>query len=179
MRRGLNACQRLSSVNDGAPWIDRITSANFLQAVQIIDWSHAKERLWKVSKAVYGEQTPTTKQWAEKQVEELWCRQVADVICSLQNLSLNQSSYPDDVCQAPGYFETRTQKMVYDRFRAEGRPIGSGTVESGINSVIHHRLNRPGRGWKRNNGQAMSAALSELHSGRFDDAWISSSSVPV
>jgi len=33
--------------------------------------------------------------------------------------------------------------------------IGSGTVESAANTVIHHRLKRPGRGWTRDNAQAM------------------------
>ena len=62
-------------------------------------------------------------------------------------------------------------RMRYDAFRAAGYPIGCGTVESGINSVVHHRMKRPGWGWVRVNGQAMLAELSELHSGRFDQAW--------
>ncbi len=61
--------------------------------------------------------------------------------------------------------------MCYDEFRAEGYPIGSGTVESGINTVVHHRMKRPGRGWERSNGQAMLAALGELNSGRFERTW--------
>jgi len=61
--------------------------------------------------------------------------------------------------------------MRYEAFRAQGYPIGSGTVESGAKTVIHHRMRRPGQGWKRDNAQMMSAALSELHSARFDRAW--------
>jgi len=38
LRRQLGACARLSSVNDGAPWIERITTTNYPQAVQIVDW---------------------------------------------------------------------------------------------------------------------------------------------
>jgi hypothetical protein len=62
LRRGLDHCQRLSSVNDGAPWIERITDLNFPNAVQIVDWTHASERLWKGNKAVLGEQTAQGKQ---------------------------------------------------------------------------------------------------------------------
>ena len=50
-------------------------------------------------------------------------------------------------------------------------PVGSGTVESAAYTVVHHRVRRPGRGWQRQNGQAMLAALSELHGDRFDRAW--------
>ena len=59
----------------------------------------------------------------------------------------------------------------YDQFRANGWPIGSGVVESAANTVVHHRLKRPGRGWTRECAQAMLAALSELHSHRFEQAW--------
>jgi hypothetical protein len=171
LRRGIDHCQRLSSVNDGAPWIERITDLNFPEAVQIVDWPHAKGKLWKVGKAVFGEQSPEGKEWVEERLDHLWEGEVKQVEAALEALDLNQKRWPDEVRQAPGYFEGNRKRMRYDEFRAEGYPIGSGTVESGINTVVHHRMKRPGRGWERSNGQAMLAGLSELHSGRFDQAW--------
>jgi hypothetical protein len=171
LRRGLTEGQRLSSVNDGAPWIERITLTNFPQAVQIVDWSHASGRLWAVANAVMGDQTPEAKQWADGQLDRLWQGGVAEVVAALGGLNLNQDRYTDLVRQAPGYFESNQARMAYDYFRAEGYPIGSGTVESGANTVVHGRMRRPGRGWRRDNGQAMLAGLSELHSGRFERAW--------
>lgn len=170
VRRNLPAC-RLSSANDGAPWIDRITRTNFPQAVQIIDWGHADERIWKVAKAAFGEGTPATRQWAETQLEHLWYGQVDVVIGNLQALDWAQIDCSDDIRQSPAYFETRQLKMDYPRFRQAGFPIGSGTVESGVNTVIHHRMKRQGRGWKHDNAQAMLAALSVLHSNRFLHTW--------
>jgi hypothetical protein len=171
LRRGIDRCQRLSSVNDGAPWIERITDLNFPEAVQILDWSHAAGKLWTVSKAVFGEQSPEGKGWVEERLAHLWSGEVNKVETALEELELDQKRWPDEVRQAPGYFEGNRKRMRYDEFRAEGYPIGSGTVESGINTVIHHRMKRPGRGWERSNGQAMLAGLSELHSARFDQAW--------
>ena len=171
LRRGIDHCQRLSSVNDGALWIERITDLNFPEAVQIVDWPHAKRKLWKVSKAVFGEQSPEGKEWVEERLGHLWEGEVTKVETALEELDLEQERWPDEVRQAPGYFESNRKRMRYDEFRAEGYPIGSGTVESGINTVIHHRMKRPGRGWERSNGQAMLAGLSELHSGRFDQVW--------
>jgi hypothetical protein len=171
LRRGIDHCQRLSSVNDGAPWIERITDLNFPEAVQIVDWSHAEGKLWAVSKAVFGEHSPKGKEWVEAQLDQLWQGNVRQVEAALQVFDPDQEQWPDEVHQAPGYFEGNRKRMRYDEFRAEGYPIGSGTVESGINTVVHHRMKRPGRGWVRSNGQPMLAALSELHSGRFDQAW--------
>jgi hypothetical protein len=171
LRRDLAGCAHLSSVNDGAPWIERITSCNYPQAVQIIDWGHADERLWKVAKAAFGEGSQQTQQWAESCLERLWEGRPEEVVCALQALDWNTIACSEDVRNSPSYFETRQQKMDYARFRQAGYPIGSGTVESGVNTVVHHRMKRQGRGWKRENGQAMLAALSELHSRRFEIAW--------
>jgi hypothetical protein len=179
LRRGIDHCQRLSSVNDGAPWIERITDLNFPHAVQIVDWSHASERLWKVSKAVLGEQTAQGKRWVEQQLDHLWSGCVHQVVKSLEAMDLSQGAWPDEVRQAPGYFKSNQPRMCYERFRAAAYPIGSGTVESGINTVVHHRMRRPGRGWQRDNAQAMLAGLSELHSGRFDRAWRATLSAPA
>jgi hypothetical protein len=171
LRRGIDHCQRLSSVNDGSPWIERITSTNFPQAVQIIDWPHSSGHVWTVANEVWGDQTPPAKQWAEEQLDRLWGGRVTEVVTTLDSLNLDQERWSPLVCQAPDYFRLRQEQMRYDRFRAEGYPIGSGTVESGANTVVHYRLRRPGRGWERNNAQAMLAGLSELHSDRFDRAW--------
>lgn len=171
LRRGIDHCRRLSSVNDGSPWIRRITSTNFPQAVQIIDWSHASGHVWTVANEVWGDQTPPAKQWAEEQLDRLWNGRAAEMVTTLDDLNLDQERWPPLVRQAPDYFRLRQEQMRYDLFRAKGYPIGSGTVESGANTVVHHRLRRPGRGWGRDNAQAMLAGLSELHSSRFDRAW--------
>ena len=171
IRRRLDSCQRLGSTNDGAVWIERITATNYPQALQILDWGHADERVWKVSKAVFGEGTPQANAWAEKQVELLWNGCGQEVVRALQHLPLNQLTGPEELSQSTAYFETRLPKIDYARFRQEGYPIGSGSVESAVNTVVHHRLKRQGRGWKRQYAQAMLAGLSELHSGRFLSAW--------
>jgi hypothetical protein len=171
LRRGVDRCQRLSSVNDGAPWIERITFTNFPGAEQIVDWSHASGRLWQVTDAVFGKVRPQGKEWVEGQLDLLWSGEVRKIVTALEGLNLAQERYPPEARQAPGYFRSNQTRMRYDYFREAGYPIGSGTVESAANNVVHHRMRRPGRGWQRDNAQAMLAGLSELHSGRFDRAW--------
>ena len=172
LRRGLDYYLKRSSVNDGALWIKRITDLNFPQVPQIVDWSHAAEHLWAVAHAVYGEHPPAAKDWAEQQLDSLWNDQVADGVTALLDLDLQQPQWLAIVQEAPEYFRTNQARMRYAHFRTRGYPISSGTVESAANTVVHHRLRRPGRGWARTNGQAMLAGLSELHSGRFEYTWL-------
>jgi len=171
LRRGLDHCAHVTSTNDGAPWIERVTRLNFPEVPQIIDWSHAAQHVWTVANAVQGEQTPAAQHWANTQLDALWDGQVAEVVQTLDRLHLEQEAYPPLAHQAPDYFRLRQKQMQYDQFRAKGWPIGSGVVESAANTVVHHRLKRPGRGWKREYAQAMLAALCELHSHRFERTW--------
>jgi hypothetical protein len=171
LRRGIDQVKRLSSVNDGAPWIERVTLTNFADAMQIVDWSHAGGRLWAVGQALYGEGSDKTKTWVEANLDDLWAGKGWVVVGTLHALNLDQCPVPDEVRQAPGYFESNLARMRYDQFRAQGYPIGSGTVESAGKNVVHLRMRRPGRGWTRDNAQAMLAGLSELHSDRFASTW--------
>jgi hypothetical protein len=177
LRRGLDRSERLSSVNDAAEWIERITQTNFSRAVQIVDWTHASEHVWGVGKGVFGEGTPETQTWVNTQLDGLWTGAVQKVITTLDTLEAPTESGKEAVRQAGVYFRNQEPRMHYADYRAAGYPIGSGTVESAANTVVHHRMRRPGRGWKRDYAQAMLAGLSELHSGRFDRAW--QKTVPV
>jgi hypothetical protein len=171
LRRGLEHSKRLSSVNDAAEWIERITQTNFSRAVQIVDWTHASEHLWGVGKVLFGEGTPETQTWVNTQLDVLWTGAVPSVITTLDTFESPSDSGKEAIRQAAGYFRNQEPRMHYADYRAAGYPIGSGTVESAANTVVHHRMRRPGRGWKRDYAQAMLAGLSELHSGRFDRAW--------
>jgi hypothetical protein len=171
LKRGVLECPKLSSVNDAARWIGRITETNFPQAVQVVDWGHATGHLWLVGKALWGEQSKQAKEWVAQQETYLWSDQVDKVIAELESLGLADEKWPEAVQQAPGYFKTNRQRMRYATFRAEGYPIGSGSAESAANNLVQHRMKRGGRGWNRESGQAMLAGLSELHSGRFELAW--------
>jgi hypothetical protein len=172
LRRGLEQVEKLSSVNDGAPWIERITFTNFPEATQIVDWAHASGRLYTVANVVLGEGSARATRWVQGQLDELWAGQVEGAVKALRALNLDQDKWPDPVRQAPGYFETNAERMRYNQFRAAGYPIGSGTVESAAKNVVHLRMRRPGRGWKREYANAMLALLSEYHSDRFDQTWL-------
>jgi hypothetical protein len=172
VRRQVERCARLGSANDGAIWINRITTTNYSHIVYSIDWAHAHGRLSNVAKAAFGEATQQAQQWTQRQVDLLWHGRVEEVVTALQVVDWDQITCLEDIRNSPSYFETRKQNMDYARLRREGYPIGSGTVEGGINTVAHHRMKRQGRGWKRPHAQAMLAALGELHSDRFQTAWL-------
>jgi hypothetical protein len=173
LRRGLHHVSVLSSVNDGAPWIERVTATNFPQALQIVDWSHSSEHIHLVAKVVFGEGSAQGATWAAGRLDDLWAGEMDSVLESLRALPLDAEQAPEQVRRAPGYFESNRERMRYPEFRAAGYPLGSGTVESGGKNVLHQRMRRPGRGWERHHGQEMAFLLCEYHSGRFEQTWAS------
>lgn len=171
LRRGLPQCPCLSSTNDAAGWIDRITVANFPGVVSIVDWIHADQRVWAVGNEVFGHTPVAAQHWVNSQLDGLWEGKALEVAAAIAALPSTSAI----VRQAHGYFEAYHGRMDYPTYRAAGYPIGSGAVEGANRSVVQHRMKRPGPGWQRANAQSMLAALCELHSNRFETAWASTS----
>ncbi len=80
----------------------------------------------------------------ERHLALLWAGRVAEAIKVLDQLDLRQERYAALVREAPEYFRSNQERMRCDTFRAEGYPIGSGTIERGANTVVHHRMRLPG-----------------------------------
>jgi hypothetical protein len=167
LRRDLAACPTLTSVNDGALWIERITQENFPTAIQIVDWSHAASRIASVAALCFGDSAAQTQPWVQAQLDQLWQGHPSAVASAISRLA----STHDFVRQSKAYFEANLVRMDYATYRSSGFPIGSGTAESGAKNLVQQRMKRPGPGWSRPNAQAMLAALSELYSARFDQIW--------
>ncbi len=130
---------------DAAGWIQRITTTNFSHVTQIVDWFHAAERLWTVGKACFNEKSQR-ESWVQARLDHLWAGEVDKVVTSLTLLDLSQRTDDEELQQSDGYFQRQQDRMRYHQYRVAGYPIGSGTVESGINIVVHHHLKRQGRG---------------------------------
>jgi hypothetical protein len=179
VRRGLEQSAPLSSVNDGAPWIERTTRENFPEAIQVIDWSHVEERLGMVAAAVLGADSAAAHAWTDARLDRLWEGKPRAVLSALRQLEGKAPrAVKELVKESIVYFQNQQPRMHYDAYRAAGLPIGSGTVESAATTLVHLRLKRPGRGWSRTNAQSMLAALSELNSRRFELTWRAITSAP-
>lgn len=170
LRRNLPNCHRVSSTNDGAKWIGRITRENFPDVTQIVDWFHASEKMWHIGKETIANEKERSK-WVAERLDDLWLGRLPAVNSELEKVDTTRAMDSDDIETCVGYFQRQQERMKYHQYRIAGYPIGSGAVESGINNVVHHRMKRQGRGWHPDNVNSMLAALSELHSGRFERAW--------
>lgn len=167
--RRVRQADKISTVNDGAEWIwDLVRRYLPERAVEILDWSHAVGNLAKAGRAGYGEGTPEARAWLEQRKTELWNGQLMEVEIGLYELPLRYKERGKDIRQVKGYIEQHWKRLHYDRFRAEGRPIGSGTVESAAKNVVAWRMKRGGQRWSSEGASRMLAGLGEIHSNRWE-----------
>jgi hypothetical protein len=167
--RRVRQADKISAVNDGAEWIwDLVKTYLPERAIEILDWPHAVENLAKAGKAGFGEGTPEAQAWLEQRKTELWNGQRMQVEIGLYQLPLRYKERGRDIRQVKGYIDQHWKRLQYDRFRAEGRPIGSGTVESAAKNVVSWRMKRGGQRWSSEGASRMLTALGEIHSNRWE-----------
>jgi hypothetical protein len=167
-RRRVLTADKITTVNDGAEWIwDLVQSYLPDWRVEILDWPHAVQNLSKAGNAALGEGTQEAKAWLAQRETELWEGRVIKVFVALGKLPRRYKERGTAIRQVKGYVDHHWLRMKYDRFRDEGRPIGSGTVESGAKNVVQWRMKRGGQRWSRPGATRMLAALGEVHSKRW------------
>jgi hypothetical protein len=168
-RRGVRTAAKISTPNDGADWIWDLTEKYLPpRRVEILDWPHAVENLAKAGKAGLGEGTPEVQAWLEQRKTELWNGHLVQVEIGLEQLPRRYKERGKAIRQVKSYVDQHWKRLSYDRFRAEGRPIGSGTVESAARNVVTWRMKRGGQRWSQAGATRMLAAVGEVHSHRWD-----------
>jgi hypothetical protein len=171
VRRRVKDAGQITSVNDGAEWIWDLVERNLPEKrVEVLDWSHAVQNVAKAATAAWGEGTAEAQAWLAERKAELWEGRVAAVGVALLRLPRRRGERGRVIRNVQDYVIQHANRMDYARFRAECRPIGSGTVESGVKNVVQWRMKRGGQSWGPSSAQHMLAALGELHSGRWESA---------
>ena len=168
LQRGADQAEELVFIADGARWIWKSVEEHFPNALQIVDWYHATEYIWKVAHAVYGEGSDLAKPWANKRLTELWEGEVDKVLSACQ-AHVNPNREDDPVQKAITYFQNNRQRMRYPEFRAQGYQVGSGTIESGCKRVIGARLKQAGMIWTLRGARQVIKARAMFLSNEWDE----------
>lgn len=131
-------CTPLVCLGDGHDGVWNVFSsiAQPHQRLEILDWYHLKENLYKVGGSM---------QRLRQAEAPLWQGEVKQAVAVFDDCKLEQAR---KFCN---YLERHRQRIVnYSYFQAEGIPIGSGAVESSIKQ-IDARMKLAGAQWKPGN----------------------------
>jgi len=139
---GADCARILVFVCDGAVWIWNLIAYYYPNAVQIVDWYHAEDRLKRIAEEAFLGQDER-RAWLQIVTEDLWQGRVELVIEACQQLSKKSNLAK----QALTYYDNNLERMRYAKFRAQGYLIGSGVIESACKQIVTQRLKLPGAQW--------------------------------
>jgi len=162
--------RQLLVISDGAVWIENMVKRIAKDAIHILDWYHAKEKIYNCAKAIYGELSPKVAEWAEPLCDLLWNGNADAVIAALE-VQARKSKSPTHLYELRNYFAERLPMLRYDEFRAQGYTIGSGAIESANKYAIQDRLKKSGMRWSVPGANAVAKLRTLYLSGLWDDQW--------
>jgi hypothetical protein len=160
-RQGFYDASQSSITADGATWIWNLSSDNFPQSVQIVDWCHARQHLADAAQARFPEQPQQATAWLQAQSDVLFEGPLASLLAELNQAGLTEFAH---------YFQTHQARMRYLDFQEAGLPIASGSVESEVKQ-FKHRLAAPGMRWSRAGAERMIPIRAAVLDSSFDRHW--------
>lgn len=160
-RLAVTADDRREHGTYGAPWIWRVVTDLFPTALQIVDWYHALQHLCQAANARYPHDPLLADRWLHSMKQHLFQGEIHRIITDLRTHVLAVHAT---------YFINHQRRMHYQAFRAEGYPIGSGSIESGIKQY-KHRFTAAGMRWSRFGAERMILIRSAILSDQFDELW--------
>jgi hypothetical protein len=139
-------------IADGAKWIWNWIESIYPEAVQILDFYHAKEHACEFAALQFKEEQARN-QWIDQAQDWLMDDQLDLLIEEINQLKpINQLAAKARE-KLLGYYWNHYHRMQYQSFQEKGLLIGSGPIESAHRTVIQKRLKRSGQRWIRANAQ--------------------------
>jgi len=146
-----NRRRRTLFIAAGRSWIWTRAPLAFPRAREVLDIYHASEHLASAAAAVWGEQTRRARHWRRNALKMLLePRGPSRALRELRAQSAAGTAMdPASLEREIRYFERHRERMPYAQLRAQGLPVGSGAMESGIKQTSTQRLRQPGMMWSR------------------------------
>jgi hypothetical protein len=176
-QRGVENAAQVGAVTDGAAWCQGFLDLHRSDALRILDFPHAGQRLGEIGALLWGEGTPATQTWVTEQLHRLKHEGPSAVLGPLRAqvqavTPLFTGEASAQLVEHLSYLEKREAQMQYPRYRAAGWPIGSGAVESGNKLGVQARLKGPGMHWARRHVNPMLVLRSAYCSNRWEAIWL-------
>ena len=133
-------------IADGAKWIWNWVEDCYPEAVQILDFYHAMEKLGVYARLQYKDEKERHG-WMEEQKEVLLSGGVERLITDLKGCPALNKEAGTAKGTVVRYYQRNISRMQYNTFVEKGYMIGSGAIESAHRNVVQQRLKLSGQRW--------------------------------
>ena len=169
-RRGLDRAKAVCAVQDGAEWLVGLTHSHRHDALRILDFAHAAQRIAAIGDLFVATGRTLDENWRESLLHRLKHEGPDGVVKEVEQMSQNAGK-PEAMGEHVRYLCKRLATMQYPTFQKAGWPIGSGMVESGNKLVMQARLKGAGMHWKPEQVNPMLALRMNLCNERWNEGW--------
>jgi hypothetical protein len=173
-RLGAARAKVVSFVSDGAPWIwnrwDWVIGRAGLdpkRVERILDCCHAAHHISLALQALGLSESQRTAAYRTLR-HQLRAGRSREVVAGLRRMA-QAAAFDSGVWVEIEYLEKHEAHLRYDWFGYQGRPLGSGAVESAIRRVINLRLKGNGIYWREENAEAMLVMRAAVLTGRWEE----------
>lgn len=164
--------QEIVFIGDGAGWIWNLCEDYFPNAVEVVDYMHAKSHLYNVAKVALGEtQTDEIEAWINETEPFLFDGNIPEVVKRIRALSTQEPETMKILEREANYFKKHAKRMQYKAFREKGYQIGSGVIESACNHVVGQRCKQSSMRWKETGINAMLDWICLYKNDFWDNYW--------
>jgi hypothetical protein len=147
-------CPQKVFIADGAKWIWKWVCDTYPEAIQILDYYHAVEKLCAFAQYQYPQESERH-QWVDMQKDRLWANEVFAIINTLKLITPKNDFAKKTLEDLLRYYEANQQRMQYKTYRESGLLVGSGPIESAHRNVLQQRLKLSGQRWSIDGAQAI------------------------
>jgi len=153
-------------IADGARWIWNWVEDCYPQAVQVLDFFHAVERLGSYAALQYPDSAQRYK-WMEQQQQRLKNDEADQIIAEVKLSSTNHQETEKARMELIRYYENNLSRMQYKTYLEKGYLIGSGAIEAAHRNVIQQRLKLSGQRWSVKGAQQ----IANLRASKKSNQW--------
>ena len=142
------ANQEVVFIGDGAAWIWNQSAEHFPNAVEIVDYMHARSHLYTVAKNAFGEtETETIETWIQETEPFLYHGKISEVMARIRALETANPEERENFEREARYFQKHTKRMQYKAFKEKGYQITSSVIESACRHVVAQRCRKTSMRW--------------------------------
>jgi len=156
-------------LGDGAPCNWNLAATHFPDAICILDFYHASEHVWELSRVLYAQEHTAQKakgdRWVHERLDSLKKEGPQPLLRALKRRKVQAPKQQEALSKALHYFLTNAKRMDYPAHLHAGRMIGSGPIEAACKVVIGQRLKQAGMRWKNEGADAVLAVRAVLLNG--------------
>ena len=153
----------------------KLAKAKDIDLTIIVDVIHVTEYLWEAGRAFHSKSGPELEKWVQHRLLNILHGKAGHMAGGMRRSATrkglsDKERQPVDKCAT--YLLNKSPYLRYDRYLAEGFPIGTGVIEGACRHLVKDRMEITGAKWTLRGAEAVLRLRALRSSKDFDAYWV-------